>query len=604
MGDTKGTKSVDSIENDTDWLFINEADCIDEPECLNSLEELFDESTNGSVISELIDDADVVDQGNSLALFNEQCTEECNFAIRELKRKYVKSPEQVVAALSPRLEAVKISAEGKSKRRLFLDSGIEDDEAQNNAQVACGAQQGNDCARSHVGDQMVQLLHCSNRKATMLGKFKEVFGVGYNELIRVYKSDKTCSNYWVISVFNATEEVMEASKQLLQKHVEFFQCIIVGFYALYLITFKAGKSRETIVKMFTQILNINDYQLFVDPPKLQSVAVALFFFKNSLSNVSYKYGEYPNWLAKQIMINHQTAASAETFQLSQMVQWAFDNDFTDEAIIAYNYALEAEHDVNAAAFLKSNSQARFVKDCTTMVRLYKRHEMKQMNMAEWIKKCSLNVSEGDWKTIALFLKYQNVKFIEFLIALKPFLQGTPKKNCLVFYGPPDTGKSYFCHSLNSFLQGKIVSYINKNSNFWLSPLIDAKIGFMDDVTYPCWSYIDVNLRSALDGTPVSIDSKHRHPQQIKFPPLLISTNVDVLNENTLMYLHSRIRCFEFKNKLPLTDEGKLVYEITHATWACFFSKFATQLELNCEDDEDGDSGHFDSTFQCSARSNS
>ena len=596
MGDTKGTDNIETLETDNDWFIITEADCDD------TLEELFEESTDGSVVSQLIDDGEL-EQGNSLALFNEQLTEECNIAIRDLKRKYVRSPEQIVAELSPRLEAVKITTEGKSKRRLFQDSGIEEDEAENNAQVATDTSTDNSQTINNGADQTVELLRCSNRKATMLSKFKELFGVGYNELIRTYKSNKTCSSNWVLSVFNCTEEIMEASKQILQQHVEFLQCIIIGIHALYLITFKVGKSRETVFKMFTQLLNIQEHQILADPPKLQSVPVALYFYKNSLSNISYKYGDFPTWLANQVMINHQTAATAESFQLSRMVQWAFDNNYMDDATIAYMYALEADHDTNAAAFLQSNNQARYVKDCTMMVRLYKRHEMRKMSMGAWIKQCSLHVDKGDWKPIALLLKFQNVNFIEFLIALKPFLQGVPKKNCLVFYGPPDTGKSYFCHSLITFLQGRVVSYINKNSTFWLSPLIDTKIGFMDDVTYPCWSYIDVNLRSALDGTPVSIDAKHKHPQQIKFPPLLISTNVNVLAENTLMYLHSRIKCFEFKNKMPFTDDGSVLYEITNATWACFFSKFENQLALSTDEDEDGNSGNTDSTFQCSARCN-
>ena len=38
----------------------------------------------------------------------------------------------------------------------------------------------------------------------------------------------------------------------------------------------------------------------------------------------YAFGTYPDWIVNQTMITHQFGDAAQ-FDLSQMVQWAFDN---------------------------------------------------------------------------------------------------------------------------------------------------------------------------------------------------------------------------------------------------------------------------------------
>ncbi|ATQ38695.1 E1, partial [Gammapapillomavirus 19] len=488
MGDpNKGIDNFENMENNNDW-FINEAECVDS---LDALDDLFDKSTDeGSNISQLIDDdveVDAEDRGNSLALFNRQITEECDRAIQVLKRKYT-SPQHSVVDLSPKLQAVTISPRKPTKRRLFQDSGIEEDEVENSIEqvpdVVETEVETNDVAGKHgVSVANLNLLRSSNRKATAYAMFKEYFGAPYNELTRNYKSDKTCSVNWVIVVFNVMDEVLEASKYTLQQHCKFLQVIISGFSALYLAEFKSTKSRETVINLVCSLLNLQTWQVMCDPPKIKSVPAALFFYKKSIAKACYMFGAFPTWLAQQTLVNHQMAATAESFQLSLMVQWAYDNEYTEEPEIAYNYALCAETDSNAAAFLNSNSQVKYVKDCSLMVKLYRRQEMRNMTMSDWIFTCCDRCKEdGDWRVIAKFLKYQGVNFIEFLIIFKTFLKCIPKKNCIVIYGPPDTGKSYFAFSFMKFIRGKVVSYLNRCSQFWLQPLLDTKVGFMDDAT--------------------------------------------------------------------------------------------------------------------------
>ena len=602
MGDhSKGTETCDNDDNNINpnWFILDEADCVDNA---NSFEELFDGST-GSDISNLIDDIDETDDGKSLALYNAQLHEENEQAIAKLKRKYLKTPEQSpvqqsVAALSPQLQAVSLSTQRntQSKRRLFDDSGIEDETANINEKV----DDNNSGSSENGGSEVTAILQSSSWRGSAYSKFCKVFGIKFTELIRPFKNDKTCSSNWVVAIIRAAEELIEGCKILLQQHCNFFQIITLDFTSLFLLEFKTSKCRETVNKLFAGLLNVEEQTVLSNPPKIRSVVVALFFYKSSFGNASYVHGKFPDWIAKQTMITHQIASAAENFEFSKMTQWAFDNNITEEPEIAYKYAQAADTDSNAAAFLKCNNQLRYVKDCSHMVKLYKRQQMKEMSMSEWIYKCCDDTEgESSWRPIVQFLRLQEINFISFLIALKTFLKRIAKKQCIVCYGPPDTGKSMFCFSIVNFLKGKVVSVMNRNSQFWLSPLSDAKVGIIDDVTFPAWQYIDINMRAALDGNSISLDSKHRVPIQMKLPPLFITTNIEVPNEPSLKYLYSRLVCFKFPNKMPLDDNGEPIYMFDDKMWKCFFRKFGNQLEL--KEPEDEGNGGVDQSFRCTAR---
>ncbi|ANG08995.1 E1 [Human papillomavirus 193] len=581
-------KGIDSnsLEGCSDWYIVHEAECEEE---LTDLERLFDES-DGSDISNLIDNGDEVDQGNSLALFNQQLLEDCSQQLLELKRKYCSPLKQVEVDLSPRLQSVSLSATPKnSKRRLFQDSGLgnEAEDTLESSQVAdfnsnTNSHSEQSVAENGVTDICQELLKSRNATITALTKFKETFGISYKDLTRIYKSDKTCCNNWVIAVFGVQDELYESSKTLLKAHCVFFQSIAYSLacsvLVLYLCEFKSAKNRVTILKLMCQLLNVQEIQIMTDPPKHKSLVVALYFYKQAFSSTSFKYGEFPEWIKKQTIVSHQL--EAETFQLSKMVQFAYDQNLVEDCEIAYAYASIANDDPNAAAWLNSNQQAKYLKDCAQMVRHYKKYEMRKMSMSDWIFACCDKVEEeGDWKIIPKFLKYQDVNFIVFLTALRDMFKNIPKKQCIVITGPPNTGKSYFCFSLVHFLQGKVVSFMNHQSHFWLQPLSECKVGFLDDASFACWQFIDTNLRNGFDGTPVCLDSKHKNPMQMRLPAMFITSNIIVDKEQQFYYLHSRLQTFHFPRVMPLDENGKPVYEITDASWNSFFRKLEKQLDL-------------------------
>ncbi|ASH99053.1 E1 [Ailuropoda melanoleuca papillomavirus 1] len=608
--------------NGADFI-LQEADCSD----------LSDENfTEGEE-----DDEDFIDHAcvptcseEYLPMLTYQTEQADNEHIQLLKRKYVSpSPKMKLNVdLSPRLAAMQLTPERKAKRRLFehSDSGYGNTlEAQSEekmgeeTQVETGEEEeeeagedgGSQCIENGVGRATenalpIQLIKSKDSRVAKLGKFKETYDVSFGDLCRPFKSDKTVNAEWVCAAFGVHDSVCDSIQEVLKSYCTFTHITCEqsswGFILLMLLCFTTGKCRTTVEKLLSTLLAIKTEALLSDPPKVRSGAAAMYWYKGMLTNTSAVWGEKPKWITTQVSLAHITSENVP-FDLSAMVQWAYDNEYTEECQIAYEYASLADVEPNAAAFLKSNSQAKHVKDCAIMCRHYKRAEMQRMSMRQWIERQRDRISgEGDWKTIVYFLKYQDVEFVPFMVKFKLFLKGIPKKNCLVFYGPPNTGKSAFCMSLLKFFGGKVVSFMNSRSHFWLQPLLDGKLGLLDDATDVCWDFFDAYLRNAIDGNPVSVDSKHRAPQQVKLPPLLVTTNIDIRKHVKWQYLHSRVQLVNFANEFPITDDGNCVFDFHERNWKAFFGKVWARLDLSDDEDEGYDGGS-EQTFRCTARKN-
>ena len=229
MDDDKGTDTTDAKEGCSGW-FMLEAACSDDSDLDNSLEKLFEDGAESDV-SDLINDDDIAAQGNSRELLCQQQSEECEQQIQYLKRKYF-SPK-AVQQLSPRLQSMNISPGHKSKRRLFVehDSGLECslNEAEDlTEEVEVPASAPAPAAQGGVGSgHHISLLRCNNVKAVLLGKFKDAYGVSYNELTRQFKSNKTCCKHWVLAVYAAKDELIDASKQFHPCHYIYVALMLV-----------------------------------------------------------------------------------------------------------------------------------------------------------------------------------------------------------------------------------------------------------------------------------------------------------------------------------------------------------------------------------------
>lgn len=452
-------------------------------------------------------------------------------------------------------------------------------------------------------DFVKTLLRSQNVRAKVLFNAKDGFGVSMSELCRIFKSNKTCSTDWVVAIVGVREDVVTTSHEQLQQHCD---CVYtrVSFsgntpVALQLLSFKHQKNRDTLHKLLKQHMMVDEQQIISNPPRTGSTAAALYWYKGTASSAVMVHGQLPPWVLRQCEVAHKMAGET-TFELSQMVQWAYDHDLCDESSIALGYALIADEEENAQAFLRSNSQLKFVRDCAHMVRLYKRGEMLSMSMGEWIQYRASKVT-GDrpdgWKNVLRFLRMQQVEIIPFLITMKYFLKGVPKKNCIAIDGPPDTGKSLFAMSLVKYLGGKVITFVNSKSQFWLQPLSEAKIGLIDDCTLPFWTYCDTYLRNGLDGNVVCIDCKHKAPIQLKFPPMIITTNVSIANDPKWTYLTNRIKSITFPTVLRKVEGTPL--QLQDEDWKSFFDHFKVHLELDIE--EDGEDGQSHGTLRVSSR---
>lgn len=532
---------------------------------------------------------------SGLQLFVQQQREVDARAVQGIKRKCIDEPDR--ASLTPRLSGLvpSLPTTPLSKRsQAGGDSGIQDEAASYTQ-----AEQ----VTSEVGDTLNRrLLAASNIQATQLSVFKTETGVSFRELTRVFKSDRTTHIEWVMAVFHVHENMYNAFRVLITDQCTYCltrYCPGTGGSIMYgLFGFRAQKCRRTVLNLVQQLMKVGSHQVLADPPKCRSVPAALFWYRASMHKGTGMHGQLPDWVVKQTLAQHVTG-DASKFDLSTMVQWAYDNDLTTDHEVAYQYALMAPEDTNAAAWLSSNAQAKHVRDCVSMVRLYKRAEMDQMTMSAWVyKRCARVREDGSWRVVLAFLRHQGVEIIAFLGALGKFLRGIPKRNCIAVWGPPNSGKSYFCTTLTEFLGGSVLSFVNSQSHFWLQPLTDSKVALLDDATRASWDYMDTYMRNGLDGNKVSIDRKHRHPVQMKFPPLLVTSNIDVAGDPRWKYLHSRVTTFHFPHDMPFTSAGRPLHELTNANWKSFFERFWQQLELSDQEDSEDDGSR--ATFRCAA----
>ncbi|ADZ74262.1 E1 [Zalophus californianus papillomavirus 1] len=614
---------TDPEEGSSGWYWVREAECTDSDSESSQGSEGFED------LAGLIDNREDLSQGNSRALFHQQTLEQDTQQVQAVKRKYTQSSPTgpTEADLSPRLHAITISPPQRTvKRRLRFgqeqDSGVplsepdhyETDSShggtprstQTQVQGEQGGGQPGDGDGAFAGPSAMatQILKSANRQATMHARFKEAYGVAYGELTRQFKSDKTCNGDWVVAVFGASPILYEGTNLRLQKHCESSLLTntqtAAGAIALMLLRFKAQKSRDTLYKLLKGMLNVPEYQIMAEPPRIRSTPAAVYWFRLAMATSTQKHGELPEWVTRQTMLHHQTAEE-QKFTLSTMVQWALDNDYTDECTIAYEYAKCADTDSNAAAWLNTNAQAKHLKDCATMVAHYRRGIMRSLSMSGWIHKRVQRAPDGgDWRHIIQFIKYQHIEVIVFLTALTHLLKGTPKRNCVLLCGPPNTGKSTFAMSLLSFMGGRVLSFANAKSHFWMQPIVDSRLVLIDDATKNTWDYIDEYLRNALDGNPICLDVKHRAPTQLKCPPILVTSNIDIREDDRWRYLHSRVCCFKFINEFPFNREGQPVYELDDKNWKCFFTRLWLQLDLSDQEDEADDGGAGD-TFRCGPR---
>lgn len=567
-----------------------EADCSD---CSSDGEGVETGSDSGSCRSD-----GTAASGNHLAVLQELQAREGSKHLAELKRNLRLTPGAVEErdGSSPLCSAASTpTPQRRVQRRLFSsahDSPRHSDEVDRGVvrfaptEVPCQVRGRSGRASGGNKENHGAPRHSRERA---LRWFRKVMPLQFPCLTRQFASDRSTTPSWVVAAFGSQNALYQASILQLKGQCE---SLIASWFdtgrtlALYLLVFHTGKSRLTVQNLFHKLLCIPSSLLLCDPPKITDPAVAVFWYKKTWCASTAVHGELPDWIKSQALVG--ASVDAARFKMADMVQWAYDNGFHDESKIAYYYAQLATTDPNAAAWLASPSQAKWVKDCATMVRHYRRAEALAPSMSGYLHARCQNGPGGNALNVTNFLKHQGIFPPRFVDAMRLWLKGLPKKNCIVLHGPPNTGKSMFAYSLNAFLGGRVLSFHNARSQFWLSPLADARAALLDDATDSVWQYIDRYLRNCLDGYPVCIDQKHRLPVEIKAPPLLITTNLDIELNPRYFYLRSRCVFFSFPNEV-IQEGGQCCLTLTSSDWRTFVSRLWSRLDLSDQEDE-GDAG--------------
>ncbi|CAA39614.1 hypothetical protein [Human papillomavirus type 41] len=583
--ENEGTVASDHSEARCSYILF-EAECSDGGDDEESMED--------SLVEDLVDDASV-HQGNSLSLFHAQTVEEYEGEIQSLKRKFILSPlHRDVAELSPRLAGVSLEENRGKKARKSLfhdDSGIDSSAVEVSQLSSTPSAPGPDIRLPKPSDIDLEPLFQSRQRCThMYSKFKAVYGVSFTDITRPFKSDKTTSQHWVVAAYYlAFDSEISAMEVLLRQQCQFLYIDNNDGIILFFLEYNVQKSRTTVYNWFTANFHYNENRMLANPPRTRNMPAALFFYHRFMGTGGIKHGAMPEIIVNQCVVSNQ---QTDTFELSRMVQWALDNDLQDEHMLALEYALLAESDGNARAFLKQNNQPMIVKNCSIMVRHYKTALVAKMSISQYVNKRCLDHGEADensWRGIVHFLRYQGQEFLPFMCKMHNFLHHRPKKSTLVLCGPSDTGKSYFANGLNKFLDGHVLSFVSNGSHFWLSPLRGARCCLIDDATLTFWRYADQNMRALLDGYEISIDAKHRNPMQTRAPPLIITTNEDIMRLDEFKYLQTRTMYVYFNKPFPLKGNGQPLYYIDGYTWNSFFRKFWRHLNLkDPEDESDGE----------------
>ncbi|ADJ96342.1 E1 protein [Phocoena phocoena papillomavirus 1] len=634
MDNTQGTDPLEGGSGmDGGWVLLEATDV----DGAGGDDDEDEDEDYGEDFTDFIDDcAKEFSEETHTSLFSQQQIEEDDRAVQALKRKFLESPKSKVdSELSPRLAAISlVQRTGKAKKRLYRDQtqdsghGNSEESGATEVVVSTQVQKGGlqrvgqtpvvvrastQQAAESAGSQedytgrVTQLLRSAQPRCALLGIFKELFACSFMDLTRCFKSDSTAGEDWVCFVGGVPCSLADGVVDLMAPHVLYSHITSstcsLGIAVLMLVRWKTAKTRATVKKLLGSLLAVESGQMLLEPPRLRNPAAAMFWYKKAMCNSTVVTGETPQWILREVSIQDQVGEQC-LFSLSDMVQWAYDNGIETESAAAYEYALLADEDKNADAFLRSNQQAKWVGDCMRMVRLYRRAEMNKMTMGQWIKHRSEKThGEGNWKEIFKFLKFQGIEITSFLTYFRLFLKGVPKKNCIAICGPPNTGKSLFGMSLIDFIDGRVISHCNSNSHFWLQPLTECKLALLDDATPPTWDYFDTYLRNLADGNPVSVDTKHRAPTQMKCPPLLITTNTDISQGDRWTYLKSRIKVFTFPEQMPLTEMGDPAFALTRQNWKSFFQRCWSSLGLEDPEQEaaNGDPREVLQPLRCTAR---
>lgn len=170
------------------------------------------------------------------------------------------------------------------------------------------------------------------------------------------------------------------------------------------------------------------------------------------------------------------------------------------------------------------------------MRLREGHRLKWMN-ATWeemmdaipmhiyeAKNKNLVSLEDSLKWFSKWCKHQNIQEHELVENVHMVMNRmAPKKNCICFYGPPNSGKTWLARSIcESVVYYCNISTMTGNSSFEFA---EAQLQRAILLNEPCCTDKTVELvKNLLEGERCTIQIKHKSDQSLERTPILIATN--------------------------------------------------------------------------------
>lgn len=268
------------------------------------------------------------------------------------------------------------------------------------------------------------------------------------------------------------------------------------------------------------------------------------------------------------------------FNPEELILFCEETEPASVEILIANYRAEAgKGNENAQAWIEQVGAYNTASNAFKMWKATVKGMQMQLSLAQFVDNRLQQITAGDPKKIRILLGLQEINELCFLNILRKWMTGKAKKNTLCIVGPGNSGKSMLGEALMLFLDGGVLSYQEHNT-FWKQTAIGKRFAFLDDVTLNQWRSLDVNERRVLDGGVVNVNKKFSEAVEVKFPPLLITTNYYLPDEgHDFDFIINRLTWIIFKKPIPTVDGIPRII-ITKEDIAAWFDENKETLDLD------------------------
>ncbi len=150
----------------------------------------------------------------------------------------------------------------------------------------------------------------------------------------------------------------------------------------------------------------------------------------------------------------------------------------------------------------------------------------------------------------------------------------PKLNSLLFYGPPNSGKSLLAESIaESCIATCNVSQLSGKSSFEFAPMIGSRCILINE---PCFTDLSVETcKNIMEGMRVTVEVKYKTGQSLDRTPIILTTNNPLAFNTRVREVNERAlaaRCFKYTFK-QFDDLVNLQYRLHPFAWKVLIDKY-------------------------------